>query len=99
MAKTIIRYVARMAIPSICIIVIRRAKIASFLEVFDNRLVKKRDHDFVVASQRVGMTPRSAEDVLMGAVVLKHVQIRGGEVFDLISQVAGHRQGLQKDLG
>ena len=66
-----------------------------------NCVRQQRDHYLVMPCDGVSFTSRirgSFDDVLVGSVVLYHVEIRGGEFRHIMTQISGDTQRLQEDL-
>src|SRR5690606_18241244 len=67
-----------------------------------NASIKQRDHDLVVADDGNGSAAGlggALHNVDVGAVLVMHIHIDGGESIDWSAEVAGNTQGFHKHLG
>ena len=70
--------------------------------LLDQRGGDQRNHDFMVTGQRIaapaGLRVRALHHIHARTVVLQEIEIHGGEIAQLVAQIAHAGDGLQKNL-
>src|SRR5262245_47475500 len=71
-------------------------------QAIDDHGTEKREHDFVVACERVAFAAapcRAVDDVHARTVMLNHVEVGSREAAGLVPDVAGDGERLEKHFG